>query len=96
MFGASVFSTYFLYLRKEIAKHHGLEIFSKQNKLDTTFEDLLEANKNTDVMKIVFTEADKSSGNYRKNVIDKIKEVFPEKDIGVLINCTVNFSHYSA
>jgi hypothetical protein len=42
-------------------------------------------------MKIVFTEADKSSGNFRKIVIDKIKEVFPQKDIGVLINCTVIF-----
>ncbi len=42
-------------------------------------------------MKIVFTEAEKGSGNYRKIVIDKIKEAFPKKDLGVLINCAVSF-----
>ena len=41
-------------------------------------------------MKIVFTEAENSSGDYRKIVIDRIKEVFPQKDLGVLINCSVN------
>jgi len=38
LLGASLFSSYLLYGRHELAKQHGIELIKKQNKLDTTFE----------------------------------------------------------
>jgi hypothetical protein len=94
MFGVTVFSSYYFYLRYVLAKNYNIKLKKKQNMLDTSFRELLTSNKQPKIMKVVFTEAESSSGNFRKIVIDKIKETFPKKDMGVLINCSVIFYQY--
>ena len=91
LLGASLLAGYFCLGRDMLSKHYGVQLRRNKNLLDTSFQELYKANKQPNIMKIVFTEADKSSGNYRKMVIEKIKDTFPNMGFGVLINCSVYY-----